>query len=284
MVRRRRYRTLPSRFRTKTTYRRTKRVVNTVLKAVSENKFQGYSPEQCIGPTPKPGGGAAANISYHFFNAGGDISGQLAEYTNPMNLYEFKPGTGSDQRIGKTMYIRKSHVKFEIQMTPQTTTGFPYSAVRFRLMIVKRNMQAQKFENEYADPGSTLFLDTQNGQFGYDSTSTNSFMHMCQPINKRQWLVYKDKTFTLSSPISQDQTPAINASTMKYPSRKLFNITLPIMKKVTFAEGPLNVPKNVDTQWLIILQGIIEGTCGYGGEAPRNYAVNVLGTTSALDN
>lgn len=107
---------------------------------------------------------------------------------------------------------------------------------------------------------------------------------MCQPINKRQWLVYKDKTFTLSSPISQDQTPAINASTMKYPSRKLFNITLPIMKKVTFAEGPLNVPKNVDTQWLIILQGIIEGTCGYGGEAPRNYAVNVLGTTSALDN
>lgn len=270
---------------------RTKRVVQQTLKAISENKFQGYSPtNQCIQPVNKPGGGTQP-ISYHFFNAGVNMASLLPEFTNPMNLFQFNQGDASDQRIGRYMYIRKSTVKFEVQMSE--TAGPVEGSVpvppinEFRLMVVKARRSNNRF-GVFPNPGKDLFLDTQNGDFGYLSTTTATFMHHNQPINKREWIVYKDTKFKLSCPsVVKVEDPStttpvpINQTNNRYPSKKMFRLKFPVFKKTFFNDA--GVPGDLDTQWMVILMASPSNYC-QSGTAPKNYFVNALGTTSALDN
>lgn len=154
-------------------------------------------------------------------------------------------------------------------------------------MMFKRNMTALKYGSQVSlSPSGSMFLANDNTAFGWGDTPRTAFELMNQPINRRDWMVYRDAQFCLSSPATQDieGNEPVNASTMKYPVRKMLNWNIPIMKKCRF-KGPLtNRPENIDTQYMIVIQSVIEGYQGYGENRPKNYVINLAGTTSALDN
>ncbi len=278
-------RSKPSRLRVSKTRYTLNRAIAKQINNMTENKFRGYTGD-CLVPQAKPGG--AQPISYHLLNTGASLTG-LPLFT-PMNLFSFPGGDGPTERNGNYLYIKKTHLKMEVQMLP-TTVAAPLqtlnSVTEFRLMIVKANRKYNKLGNSPL-PDNSLFLNTQNDQFGINDTGSTTFINMQQPINKRKWLVYKDMRFTLSPPSKEaiDSAPeqwAFNAANPKYPVKKFISLDLPIYKKCHF-ESDQDVPDNVDTQWLMILQGVRSNYCTTSVAAPRDYRLNILGTTSASDN
>ncbi|AXQ65656.1 MAG: putative capsid protein [Cressdnaviricota sp.] len=278
-------RVLPARLRVSKSRYQLNRAIAKQINNMTENKFQGYTGD-CLLPVAKPAG--AQPISYHLFNTGGPIT-SIPGFV-PMNLFNFPIGDGSTERNGNYMYIKKTHLKMEIQMLP-TSVAAPLqtlnSTTEFRLMIVKANRKFNKLGSSPV-PANSLFLNTQNDQFGLNDTGSTTFINMQQPINKRKWLVYKDMRFTLSPPSKEavDSAPeqwAFNAANPKYPVKKFISCDLPVYKKCHF-ETDQDVPDNVDTQWLIIIQAVRTNYCTTSVAAPRDYRLNMCATTSASDN
>lgn len=282
------YKSRPSRLRVSTSRATVTKMIARSINNLAENKFQGYTGD-CLLPQTKPAG--TQPISYHLLNTGGAIT-SLPLFV-PMNLYNFPQGDSNTQRNGNYLYLKKTHIKLEVQMLT-TSVAAPLqtlnSVTDFRLMVVKANRKYNKLGSSPL-PDNSLFLNTQNDQFGINDTGSTTFVNMQQPINKRKWLVYMDKRFTLSPPAKEaiDSAPeewAFNAANPKYPVKKFISLDLPIYKKCHFEEGT-DVPDNVDTQWLFILQGVRSNYCAQAGgtpvAAPRDYRLNIVGTTSAGD-
>lgn len=279
----------PSRARVSTKRITQTKAVSKALSNFSENKFQGVNID-CSLPVNKPSG--SQPISYHFFNAGHQLTGpmgtEFASPQGPLNLFTFPQGDANDERSGNYMYIKKSHIKFEVQMLPnEDITPNPglTSTVDFRLIVVKANRKYNEL-GASPDAGNSLFLNTQNDEFGYDGNVATTFLNMAQPINKRKWLVYRDQRFTLSPPATQNSSGVpgelTNSAFSKYPVKKMVSFNLPVWKKTHFDTN--NHPDNLDTQWLMILAATPTSYCNPGVLRPRNYRVNILGTTSAADN
>jgi len=270
----------------------------TVTKAVSkalanygENKYKGYS-DYCKTPVPKPSG--TQPISYVFYNTSNDISSSIPEFTTPMNLFNYQQGDDGNDRNGNYMYIRGSTLNFEIQMIPTAgETSDPPSAqpqVDFRVMLVKANQKYTAF-TRFRNPSISLFLDNENKEFGYEIPTASVFEYMRLPINKKNWIVYRDSRFTLNTPVLEASATGLpnsihnNALSTKN-TKKSFRCKLPVWKKTHFNNSPqanLNIPDDLDTQWLLIIQACYTSHCYQETAWPRNYRVNMLGTTTARD-
>lgn len=289
----RRYKSQPSRLRVSASRYRLNKAIARQINTMSENKFQGFN-VICANPESKPAG--VQPISYHFFNTGTTLTSAANSMFNPMNLFSFPKGDDNNQRNGDYMYLKKVHLKMELQMLPFSSTvplDAESSTTEFRLMIVKANRKYNKL-GESPVAGNSLFLDTENGQFGFGVpggvSTTSTFANMRQPINKRKWLVYKDMRFTLSTPSQSFGDTSVpseysitNTANNKYPVKKYITCDLPIYKKTHF-DSSSDIPDSVDTQWLLIIQAVRSNYCSVGTSSPRNYNLNILGTTSASDN
>lgn len=286
-------RKLPSRMRfSKKRYTKNS-AISKMLSNFTEKKFQGSTLID-QDPVASPNGNP---LSYHFFNSGSVLPG--ANYTEfvAQKLFTFPRGDESNERVGNYMFVNRSSISMEVQALPSTQknigiTDYAQPILEFRLMVVKANRKYNELGTS-PDPGSSLFINTENNKFGYDTLSQPTFYYVNQPINKRKWLVYKDIRFKLSAPVlNQDMaTPApqvrINAAYDKYPTKRLIKYSLPVNKKTHFQNdlGTVadNTPDNLDTQWLTILQ-CVKGSYGFEGTSrPTNYMVNILGTTTAQD-
>lgn len=281
----------------KRTYNKTRRVTNAVMNNLCESKYQGAR-KDCLQTVAKPGG-TIRPMSYLFLNTGLDASGiaGMSEYQTPLNLFTFAKGTNGDQRVGSYMYVKKSHIKMNVQCLPITASDAENedkslnSPLECRLMVVKANRKNDKLGVHHA-PAQSLFIDTQNGAFGYSETGASIHMLMEQPINRRDWIVYKDYKFVIAPPAIEhlDINGVLNHGTTyvnsRYPNKKRFEFNLPVYKKTHF-EDTNNTPDDLDTQWLIILQAVRQNYClvpGSTSPRPENLRVELLGTTSALDN
>ena len=276
-------RSKPSRFAVSKKRYSVAREVSKQLQNYGENKFQGFA-GGCLPPQAKPLG--SQPITYQFLNSSNALSLALPEYT-PMNLFYFPQGDQNDQRTGDYMYLRQSYLKLEIQMLPvdtDSTAPTLNATTDFRFMVVKANRKNNPY-GKFPDPGGKLFLNTQNDAFGYDDTSASVFQSMNQPINKRDFLVYCDKKFTLSPPSSVlfDGQEMVSVQNSRYPIKKRFNIKLPCWKKTHF-DNDTNVPTNIDSQWFIICQAVPSAYCDAHETAPNlNWVMSAYGTTSARD-
>jgi len=276
----------------KQTYNQTKAITNKVMANISESKYQGVR-KDCLETVAKPAG-TLRPMSYIFLNSGSSLatSPSTSEFATPLNLFNFPKGTDGDKRVGEYMYVKHSHLKMEVTAIPSVQSADTLDAalnspIRCRLMIVKANRKNNKFGTSPV-PKDSLFIDTQNGQFGYAETTGSINLLMKQPINKRKWIVYKDTSFTLT-PVLVD---AVSGSRSDYitPGRGRAsyrcNFRLPVYKKTHFDDSTDN-PDDVDTQWFIILQCVREAHCFQSGVSairPSSIRMEVLGTTSALDN
>jgi len=289
----RRYKSRASRFRGPSRARaEATMAVSKAMANYAENKFQG-SKINALMPVSKPAG--TQPIKYHFINTSKSIAGLLPEFANPMNLFRYERGDGAGDRDGDYLYVRNSALTLQVQANSidddvGTANGLN-NDLQFRMMIVKSNKKYQPFAST-ADPGNNLFLSVENKPFGYDQTGQNTFDYMVQPINKRRWIVYCDKKFTLSPPCvawdSSATATTINASSGKYNHSKTLRFNCNVNKKCYFdtdAVGDNAVPTNVDGDWFIILQGVRSAYNATGATAPSNraYTLTINGCTTARD-
>jgi len=278
-------RLLPSRARFSRSRLALTTAVSRVLQNNAESKFKGFEVE-CSEPVAIPA--AVQPISYHFFNTGKSLAATLPEFT-PLDMFRFAQGDGNAERIGNSMYIKNGMIHMNIQTLPKTelaTISGDQPLIEFRLMMVKANRKFNPL-GEFPDPGESLFLTPGNNSFGYDDTqATHNFK--LQPINKRKWLVYCDKRFTLSYPVVDQRFPLgadsgqVNNAFSKYPTTKTVRLRLPVMKKTHFNDQSSH-PDNLDTQWLICLQAMHPSFCMPQSRRPNNYRVNMNCTTIAQD-
>jgi len=301
-----RYATRPSRFRvrSKSAYRRT-RTAASLVSLVGENKFAGYNSDQITGPLGtesarpqnKPGG--TQPISYVFFNTGGPQQPvQTPAQWNNMDLFKFTQGDGKTQRDGDYLYIKHATIKLQVQMLGGPNSGTAgagvnaglNSPVLYRLMVVKSNRKNNPLGISPA-LNDTLFLNTENGEFGPAGTSGSPYLYMNALINTRKWLTYMDRKFVLSPSgvdfNDQSAGSSINTAVGKYPAYKNIQFKCPVNKKVHF--DAQDRPDSIDSQWLIVLQAVNTGYLLATSAdwsligSPRNYKVQAIGTTSGLD-
>jgi len=280
---------VPSRLRvSKSRYLVTKQV-SKAMANYGENKFCGYR-LSCARPVAKPNG--TQPLSYMFYNAG-DLITSLPEFS-PMNLFSFPQGDTQYQRNGQYMYLRKSQITLEIQMLPITETEPSAQAVQpevdFRFMVVKANRKYDKiFKSK--DPGNSLFLTPFNNEYGYDAVGESVFENQNAIINKKNWLVSRDSKFSLAVPVlDYSSTPSttnmVNNAYSKLPTKKLIKLNIPVWKKTHFVNSTTdteNVPDNLDTQTMIIIQAANRSHCYENTKAPMNWRLNMVGTTTARD-
>jgi len=280
---------VPSRLRVSTTRAVVNKQISTALRNYGESKFRGYN-NSCIDPESKPNGNQP--LSYYFYNTGEGLNQTGNNMFYPMELFNFPKGDNATERNGDYMYIKKTHLKMELQMIPQSSTGDLVngnsSTTSFRFMVVKANRKYNKLGNSPI-AAESLFITEENEEFGFSNPSQPVFSNMYQPINKRKWLVYRDQRFTLSTPAQEyvdtsvpGEVNAINTANNKYPVRKLITLDLPVYKKTHFPSDS-RTPDSIDTQWLIIIQSTRTNYCAQNVDAPKNMKLNILGTTCATD-
>lgn len=273
----------------KKTYDQTRKITNAVMANISESKFRGIRLD-CLDTVPKPGG-TVRPMSYILLNTGSNLTPQFPDFQSPMNLFNFPQGTTGTSRVGDYMYLKHTYLKLEVQALPYEVAGEtldPHlnAPVRCRLMIVKANRKNNKF-GQSPSPGNSLFIDVENDEFGFNENGQSINMLMKQPINKRKWLVYKDTSFTLTPAAVGDTSPTLtNAYAPSGKRAYRCNVKLPVYKKTHF-DSINDTPNDIDTQWFVILQCVREAHCFQSGPSalrPTNIRMEVLGTTSALDN
>jgi len=295
-------RRLPVAFKSRMTRRSATLNAAKVLSLVGENKYRGYSsrgisPAECLTPQLKHGG--TQPLSYVYFNAGENLNPSLqGNYWEDMNAYYYAQGDTKQDRDGDFLFVKGTTVNMNIQMLGGENTGAAGAAtnqglnppVLFRLMVIKGNRKNNPL-GKTTSVLNELFLDTVNNRYGTDSATHTPYEYMHAPINKRNWTVIKDTKFILEPPAvdfnDQSTASSINPASGKHASHKNFKLYLKCNQKCHYM--PNGQPDNFDTQTLFILQAVNTGfnlatsTTPATIGTPRNYAVNVMSTTAALD-
>ena len=191
-------------------------------------------------------------------------------------------GTGENNHIGQYIYLKKTHLNFQIDALMATVSK---PLLQFRVIVAKaRQAVVPAGTTEY--PQNTLFINQTGTGQGHASTSTlamNTFEVMNNPLNKRNWVVLKDFRFFLAQPVN---IPSVSGDSgvgynQKYPSRKNFRLDLPHYCK-TRLTGAGN-PVDYDAHYIVYIYATAVGATT-NAYLPDNFRVMMRGTTSFTDN
>lgn len=264
------YRRLPSRLSgSRTAYRSTK-AISRVVNGMSENKLIALTSFDETVPAPIQLGALAFTKSFTI----GSIPTQWASIPGLSALagMAFPNGTGHSQRIGKYIYLQKTHFSMEID-TQLAANCLP---TEFRVVILKarRSNNPMGISNSY---GTSLFLAPDGSSFGHQTTGINGTDLMMQPLNKKEWDIRKDSKFMLSH-AALAITPDLNTqSSGKYPVFKRITCNFPYYAKTEIIN---NVPSDLDTNYVVAIFSRSLAKDNFAG----NWEVNTRGTTTFKDN
>jgi len=213
---------------------------------------------------------------YKGFVVGGVPSGWDSSLVNLAGT-TIPNGTGDGERVGDYVYLQKTHLSIEIEAQTAYQSTVPKE---YRVIVVK-SRQSVMPAGQTMHPQTSLFLNTAGETFGYSTGGINGTDLMLQPINKRNWSVYCDKSFHLSNPVANQvgnptDTPFINW-TGQYPSAKRMVFDLPYYAKTHYSSA--NVPGDLDTHYLVY---VFARSIGKDYTAD-DWEVNVRGTTTYKD-
>lgn len=179
-------------------------------------------------------------------------------------------GVDANERDGNYVYFKKTHVTMQVDLN-QSSAAYP--PVEFRLIVCKAR-QAVTPSGVTDPPQTTMFLDNVGNAIGHVTSGVTGMDIMLQPLNKRDWVIYRDQKFTLTAP--QD----VNGGgfNSKYPSRKNIFLNLKYFAK-TKMNSSSNKPEDLDTHYLIYLYA-----SSIGKDRLANlFEVSLRGTTSFTD-
>lgn len=264
--------TLPVRFRqNRSTYNKNKSL-GAALADFSESKLSAISPLTESAPVAIATGGLAYQ---HVSVLGVGVPTNWTNIQHSLAGVSFPVGTGNNGRIGNYIYLRRTFITLSLEMN-QTVVNSALVPHVFR-MIVFKSRRANNPAGITYNPTLSLFLKENGDPMGSGTGGINGQDLMLQPTNKRNWVILKDRKFTLQPPlISTDVAYQIDASS-KYAMRKDIRISLPHQTKCFM---DTNEPKDYDFRWGIAI---------YAHAIGRDYTadsweVSYRGTTSAFDN
>lgn len=238
-------------FNSRSTYRRTRMLTNT-LRNISEThinplkEFDQVSTHAMVGNS---------NGYYKGFCTG--IGVVPTNLTNFVSLDGFNYPT--DIR-GNSVYHRKISNLFQIDMSPNQATT---SITEFRVLVF-----SQKRNNSISlmDPELDLFLANDGNYFSWNTpppvapeVGATGPKLMVAKCNLQRYNILKDIRFTLSSPqILGSGTSTQQAYSGKYPTMKRFKMDVPIYRKITLDTN--NHPADYNfTTCCVILSRTLQG-------------------------
>jgi len=157
-------------------------------------------------------------------------------------------GVGGANRIGNFLYYQRTALRMQIDMDFNANSQPP---VQFRMVVVKVRGQTQP-AGITDPPQTTLFLSETGGHVGYQTTGFTGMDLMSAPLNRRDWVVFKDEKFTLSSPMRTDSNGGYAGYSGKYPNRKDVSLSLPYYKNTRISDIS-NLPEDLDTSYVVYL-------------------------------
>ena len=267
---------LPSRFRNSRSKYAKSRTVSKVLNAITENKILPLTDVNEGAPTPIQLGALAYEKTFVINTV---PTGWPGSTTALGGIYMIQ-GTANGQRIGNYVYLKKSHVTIEVEAQPSAPTVNQVPK-QFRVIVFKQRRSVMP-TGRTVYPQNTLFLDSAGQSFGHATGGKNGSDLMLQPLNKRDWVIYKDSKFTLTNPVQYNEdgiAAAWNWTNTKYGSYKKMVVNLPYFKKTHYNSGT-NVPDDVDTHFGIVIYSKSLGK----DYAADDWEVNVRGSTTYSDN
>lgn len=256
----------PARFNaSKRTYNLNYRVAKAMNK-MSENKLLQTQPFDGSAPVAIRSG----EKSYYW---GGVIQSIPSSWdTNLNNLagIVMTQGLSAQQRIGNYVFYKKTHIVFQIDMLASSDFD---AATQFRFIVAKSRQLALP-AGLTDTPQTSLFLNNIGGATGHAVTAVTAMDLMNQPLNKRDWVVYKDFKFTLSP-----NEAAGGGFNFKYPSRKDIPCDLKYYCK-TRIHPTTNTPEDLDAHYIIYIYSSSIGK----NRSSSHFQVSTRGTTSYSDN
>jgi len=281
----RKRRALPARFRGKSRkkYTRTKSLAS-ALTPLAETKLKGV-----MNVYPNRKDVLMGYIILPIGNGSPVATGYTIE--NPLEMWNYKQGTGINERDSRSLYIRNTKMQMRVSYTP-SFLEYPETRLcvpQFCRFIVVRNKTQNRLQA--IDFASDLFMGQEGFQKGI-TTITSDFQLSKAPINRTKYVVMMDRKFTLSpsSFTSRDDVNATDTTvsrqfSSKYPCFKDINLNIPIGRKVRYISNTDDAQDLPSDYTILCLHYPIGGTVGGQSITQQDGQINldVLGTTTALD-
>jgi len=182
-------------------------------------------------------------------------------------------GVTGSTRIGNYVFYKRTHLSLQVDMNSLVYQAPP---IEFRFVVAK-SRQAVMPAGSTDQPQYTLFLDPVGSQIGYQTTGFNGADMMLQPLNKRDWVIFRDQKFTLSSPMMTDSDGGGVGYSGKYACRKNLRVNLNHFRKTRLSSS--NLPQDYDAHYLVY----IFASCIGKDHVASNWEVSTRGTTSFMD-
>ena len=258
----------PARFAVSTGKYRRNKALSSKMSSMSETKLISLSQMRNVVPLAIQGGvNVKAYYSSYILTS---LPPGWDPYMNNLGGIQTTQGLGGHNRIGDYIYLKKTHMVFQIDMNETSNYTAP---IEFRFIVAKARTGVLPVGYTYT-PKTTLFLKEDGSPQGHGTSGIDGTDLMLQPLNKRDWVIYKDHKFTLTTPDT-----AGGGMNYFYPSRKNIFLNLPHYAK-TRINTSTNLPEDLDTHYVVMIYA-----SSIGKDRPADdWEVSVRGTTSFTDN
>lgn len=248
------------------------KAVSRAMNQVSENKIVSLTKVDEAGPTAIQAGNNVFTKSFTIGNTPTPWSATAG--LTPIGGMEFPLGDTHSDRNGKYIYLQKTHLTMKIDMDSVTNFQFPCD---FRVICFKsrRGNNPIGLSNRY---DQTLFLDTNGNEFGHATTGILGTDIMLQPINKKDWVVYSDKKFTLTNPAISGSDNLMGYAG-RYAVNKTMSFNLPYFAKAEIS-AVSNAPVDLDTNYVIVCYASMNAQDDFASK----WEVSLRGSTTFKDN
>ncbi len=232
-------------------------------------------------------GGTPQSDYYYAAILGGSLPLNWDPNIRKLGGLSIAEGVKNNERIGDYVWLKKTHLTMQLEM--QATTNPLHCPIQFRLIVVKQRAATVPTGLVY-HPEASLFIQNDGTNSGYESNggptadvrTMNAFQVQNMPLNKRNWVVFRDQRFQLSPPAPSDGN-ANNFYSSRLPTRKNITINLNHFKKTKYQDvdgDNKNKPLNYDGRYLVF---IFAQSMGIINSQASAWQLHMTGTTSFTD-
>lgn len=248
-----------------------------VLNAVAENKVLAITSRDEDAPAHTHSGSSAFYAAYVLPET--KPAAWSAGFV-PLTAVTIPQGDTASTRTGREVYLKKTHMNMFIQMSMSTVAKPP---IQFRVIVFKAK-RAVNPNGITTDPSVSLFLGTNGGDIGPNTSGMKPIDQMMSMTNKNEYFIKSDRKFTLSHPLRTDSDGGNAGYSGKYPTMKKLMVNFPYYKKTRFfpasASTNANQPEDLDAYWGVYILAVNTSDTSQNADA---WTVSIRGTTSFSD-
>lgn len=252
------------------------RMITKRLNNITETKVDGlqtYIAQPSAAANPIPGTANAGQIVQFHLGPTATLPSSWTGSWQSLDGIPNSTGTGSQERVGDYIFMRKTTVNLCVDVVPDQAAGVPNAPWEFRVVVGKSNRKYNP-AGVAPDPNTRLLLTPSADARGF-GTNTDERVIALSPPNLREFTIISDRKFTLEAQHTNGGALA-NNNTGHYGCSRTMQITLPHSKKVRFnSQGN---PVNYDYHHFILVWAR-----PIGGSSGSRWNVTTNGSTSYTD-